>query len=557
MKKRALLLSAFIVSISTVNADNLPSLAKPLDIPLILSGNFGELRNNHFHSGLDFKTQGRIGFPVHSAADGYVSRVVVSPWGFGRAVYITHPELGITTVYGHLDSFSPAIDRRVRDIQYEHEQFSVDLSFKPGEIPVTKGERIATSGNAGSSGGPHLHMDVRDTESEDPLDPMPYFKQHIRDNVAPEVRSIALYPVKGEGEVDGKNSPEIHAPALFKQPFTAWGKVIPGIKAYDKMSGTTNIYGVKHLSLSVDGREVYRRTIDRVSFSTTKAVNTLVDYAGVVNNGSWTMWTRVPESSPLGNMIEAENRGILNIAEERDYRCEWTLSDEHGNTTRIPFVIKGVKQPIDVAPVKGDRFNHDGKNSWSGEGIKVTFPTGTFYDDIDFTVNTTPSENYLTPIYRIADRTIPISGEYTLEIDLPRDTVADKQKYILVRINEKRVTKVDSKYENGTIKGTPSALGSFAVTTDTKPPVIKPELPASWGKKGKVSFIISDNLSGIKEWRGEIDGKFALFELDGKTGRLSFRMDSSRFTKGKTHDVNLIVHDAAGNVTEYSGKFTW
>lgn len=173
MKKRTLLLSAFIVSISTVNADNLPSLAKPLDIPLILSGNFGELRNNHFHSGLDFKTQGRIGFPVHSAADGYVSRVVVSPWGFGRAVYITHPELGITTVYGHLDSFSPAIDRRVRDIQYEREQFSVDLSFKPGEIPVTKGERIATSGNAGSSGGPHLHMDVRDTESEDPLDPCP------------------------------------------------------------------------------------------------------------------------------------------------------------------------------------------------------------------------------------------------------------------------------------------------------------------------------------------------------------------------------------------------
>ena len=555
MKKSNILYAALLASSPALNAGELPDLAKPLNIPLLLSGNFGELRNNHFHSGLDFKTQGRTGFAIYCAADGYVSRIVVSPWGFGRAVYVTHPGLGITTVYGHLDAFAPKIDKPVRDIQYEREAFSVDLTFEPGEIPVTKGERIATSGNAGSSGGPHLHMDVRDTATEDPLDPMPYFKKYIKDDVAPEIRSIALYPVAGEGEVEGKPTAAIHLPASFNQPFTAWGKVIAGIKAYDKMTGTTNIYGVKYLSLNIDGKEVYRRTVDRFSFSTTKAVNTLVDYAGVVNNGSWTMWTYEPESTPLDYMVETAGRGIIDINEERDYKCEWTLTDEHGNTRRLPFIIKGVKEPIPAKSTKSDLFSFDGKNSWSGNGIKVTFPPGTFYDNIDFTVNVTPSESYLTPVYKIADRTIPVAGEYSLEIELPRDTIADKQKYVLVRINGKKVSRVDATYDDGVIKGTPSTLGSFAVTTDMRPPVIKPEMPASWGKKGKISFIISDNLSGIKSWRGEIDGKFALFELDGKTGRLSFRPDGERFSKTGSHNVKLTVTDAAGNVAEYSGKY--
>ncbi|TFU92635.1 M23 family metallopeptidase [Barnesiella sp. WM24] len=557
MKIRFLLLPALIASMPSISAGELPELAKPLNIPLLLSGNFGELRNNHFHSGLDFKTQGRTGLPIYCAADGYVSRVVVSPWGFGRAIYVTHPSLGITTVYGHLQEFADKIDCKVRDIQYDREQFSVDLTFEPGEIPVGKGEKIALSGNSGSSGGPHLHMDIRDTATEDPLDPMPYFKSYIKDDVAPEIRSISLYPVKGEGEVDGKPSPETHVPASFNQPFTAWGKVIPGIKAYDKMTGTTNIYGVKHLSLKVDGKEIYRRKTDRFSFATTRAVNTLVDYAGVVNNGSWTMWSYEPAASPLDYMVTTEENGIIDINEERDYNCEWTLTDEHGNTKRVPFTIKGVKRPITEITAEGDRFNFDGKNTWSNDGIRLEFPAGTFYDDLNFSVSTSPSQTYLTPIYKIADRTIPVAGEYVIEIDLPHDTIADKQKYVLVRINGKRVSRVDSKYSNGTITGTPSALGSFAVTTDNVDPVIKPEIPASWGKKGKISFKISDNLSGVKSWRGEIDGKFALFELDGKTGRLSFVMDPRRFDKGKHHSVSLKVTDAAGNTADYSGGFTW
>ncbi|MDE6802686.1 MAG: M23 family metallopeptidase, partial [Muribaculaceae bacterium] len=147
-------------------------LRVPLDIPLLLSGNFGELRNNHFHSGVDFKTQGRTGLPVYCAADGYVSRVLVSPWGFGRAVYVTHPELGLVTVYGHLQSFATRIDNPVRGRQYADETFSIDVEFGPGVIPVRRGELLGRSGNAGSSGGPHLHIDVRDASPGNALDPL-------------------------------------------------------------------------------------------------------------------------------------------------------------------------------------------------------------------------------------------------------------------------------------------------------------------------------------------------------------------------------------------------
>lgn len=555
--KKLLLSLVPLLSLTAVSGREIPSLARPLDIPLVLSGNFGELRNNHFHSGLDFKTQGRTGFPVYAADDGYVSRIVVSPWGFGRAVYVTHPSIGLTTVYGHLDSFSPKIDKRVREIQYERESFRVDLSFPPGEIPVSRGEKIALSGNAGSSGGPHLHMDVRDSETEEALDPMTYYKPYIADNVAPEVRSLALYPVAGEGAVEHSGTAAVRQPAAFATPFTAWGKVIPAIKAYDRMSGTTNIYGVKHLTLSVDGKTVYSRTIDRFSFDDSRAVNTLVDYNGVVTQGSWMMWTRIPESEPLKGLVKADDRGILTIDEERDYKCEWTLTDEHGNTRVVPFTICGEMSEVPSRVSTGDRFDREGRNVYSTDGIKATFPAGTFYDDVDFSLTATPSATYLSPVYTIGDAATPITGEYTVEITLPDDPLADKEKYLLVRLNGKRASRVDSHYSNGVITGTPSSLGKFAVTSDVTSPVIKAELPATWGKKGRVSFIISDNLSGIKEWRGEIDGKFALFELDGKTGRLSFKMDPARFKPKTGHKITLKVTDNCGNTADFTGNVYW
>ncbi|MDE6491154.1 MAG: M23 family peptidase [Muribaculaceae bacterium] len=532
-------------------------LHSPLSIPLTLSGNFGELRNNHFHSGLDFKTNGRTGYKIYCAADGYVSRIVVSPWGFGRAVYVTHPDLGLTTVYGHLESFSTKIDTLVRRAQYDREAFSVDLTFTPGEIPVTKGEVIALSGNSGSSGGPHLHMDVRDTATGDALDPMPYFRNRITDRVAPEVRQVALYPVDGS-VVDGQTSPSYRAPAELSRQFTAWGTVIPGIKAYDRMTGTSNIYGIKYLTLKVDGQEVYRRVIDRVDFNRSRASNTLIYYPDKYHRGSWVMITRQADSAPLASMItESGQGGVLNIDQERDYKCEFIMEDDHGNRSSAKFTVKGVPSVISSPNQAGTPFHHNKASRVSGYGLVASFPAGTFYDDLKFTTTFRPDSSYVSHVYTVGDPAVPLSGSYDMTIDLTRDDMSDKSKYCIVRISGKKRSAIATTYDSGKVTGRPNQLGDYAVTTDTEAPVAMPVNKAGWSKSGNIVYRLTDNLSGVQTYRGEIDGQFVLFELDGKTGKATFRLSPDRVKKGKSHTVTMTVTDACGNQSTSTDRFTW
>ena len=525
----------------------LPSLPRPL----VLSGNFGELRNNHFHSGLDFKTGGRTGIKVVSADSGYVSRVTVSPWGFGRAVYVAHPRTGLTTVYGHLEAFAPKIDKRAKDEQYRRESFNLDMEFAPGELPVSRGETIGLSGNSGSSGGPHLHMDVRHTATGDAVDPMPYFSGIITDNVAPRVRSIGVYAVDGEGHT---GTPSSVAAGAAEPSFSAWGRIYPAIKAYDHMTSTSNIYGVKHMSLEVDGKEVYRRTIDRFSFSDTRAVHTLVDYPTLRKSGSWMMVTKVPESDPLFYMIDAENSGILEINSERRYKCAFVLEDAFGNRTRAPFIIIGKKAEIKPAATQGRiaRYNHD--FIFKGKGMDVTIPEGALYENLDFTHSITHSDRYISPIHSICDATVPLHKAVTITVDVPSGHCADTDKYVLVRVGATKRggdVAVDARYENGRMTAKVTNLGRYAVTTDTTAPKIRKA-------KRKLGYIISDNLSGIATYRGEIDGKFALFEYDGKNALLSYTPDGKRFPRdGKEHEVVIYVTDAAGNSAEFVDTVTF
>ena len=219
--------------IQTISAQQ---LRQPFDFPILLSGNFGELRNNHFHSGIDFKTQGVEGKPIHAVQDGYVSRISVSPWGYGNGLYLTHPD-GTTTVYGHLQRFAPSIARYIKTQQYEQESFNVNLFLDPDQLPVKKGEIVAYSGNTGSSGGPHLHFEVRDTESEEVLDPIEYFKEKITDTRAPKIQGILVCPQPGKGVVNGSSRKLELKPVTAKngkQTITgkieAWGEI--GLAAY-------------------------------------------------------------------------------------------------------------------------------------------------------------------------------------------------------------------------------------------------------------------------------------------------------------------------------------
>jgi len=542
--------------LSAIAADDTPaSLRLPLDLPPLLAGNFGELRPNHFHSGVDFKTNGRTGYDIHSAADGYVSRVIVSPWGFGRAVYIVHPELGLTTVYGHLSAFCPDIDKRVRNEQYSRQTFDIDLEFAPGDIPVNKGDVIAKSGNAGSSFGPHLHMDVRDTRTGDALDPLRWYGKYFNDKLSPQVNRIALYPVGKKGIVSGIKTLK---PEKFAQGFTAWGDVCPAIEAFDKMNGTANIYGVKYLTLSVDGNVVYRRTIDRFSFDSTKAVNTLANYHSVVSSGRWMMHTYVPPSAPLGDMINSVNGGVVRIDREREYKFVFTLTDHFGNTTTVPFSVYGKKMAVPVGKPKGFVLNYDGSHSYDVDGLKVVIPKGALYDDMEFNVSRRAERRYLSDVFSIGDEGVPVATHIDIEIPLKYDTVQQKNRYVPVRINAKGTpVAVDGEYKDGKIRASVNRFGKYAVALDTVSPRIVPVNIRNWSKSGTVRIKISDNLAGVAHYRGEIDGKFALFELDGKSATAMFRMDSSRFSRGRTHKLVFVAADAAGNRSTYKTTFRW
>lgn len=555
IKTITLLLCGLISGTLVVKAGEFASpqeanLHSPLGIKLTLSGNFGELRNNHFHSGLDFKTGGKTGLKVYCAADGYVSRILVSPWGFGRAIYVTHPTLGLTTVYGHLLSFSDKIDRIAKHKQLATESFRIDMELKPGEMPVKRGEIIALSGNSGSSGGPHLHLDIRETESENPIDPMPYLKNRIVDKVAPEVRSITLFP--RQGVVDGKQQPATRTPATATKPFKAWGVIVPGIKAYDRMTGTANIYGVKHLTLTVDGKRVYRRTIDRFSFDSTRAVNTIIDYRSRINSNSWTMITSVPQSNPLGSMIKAENDGVLTINEARKYECCFTLEDEHGNVTEQHFTIIGEVQSVPKPSTTGTLAEWDKELKLQADGAKVTIPAFCLYEDCRIEMSSTKSAEHESAIFTIGQQATPLAKSFEMSLPIENDTAKDKRQYCIVRLGKKKPTTVGGKYADGMITASVNQFGRYAVGIDNKAPNVTPIAPLKWGQRNRIRVKIADNLSGIADYRGEIDGNWVLMEYDGKSGTLSGKIDRTAYPTAKSHKFKLTVTDACGNQTEYS-----
>ena len=535
-------------------------LHRPFDFQLVLSGNFGELRSNHFHSGIDFKTEGAIGKPIHCADDGYISQISVSGGGYGRALYVTHPSSGLTTVYAHIDKFAPKVDSIVRTEQYRRETFAIDLKLAPGKLPVTKGEVIAMSGNSGHSFGPHLHMEVRHTSSGDAIDPLPYFKTYISDQEPPRAHKLALYPDKNNGRVNGNNKASyLNVSTIDNHSFSAWGKVYPAIEANDYMTDTHNVYGVKFLILKVDGKEVYKRTIDRFRFQHTRAINTLIDYFDLINSDKWYMHTHIPQSKPLGLMVESIlNNGAIDINAERVYNCEFILKDEYGNSTSIPFTITGEKTDIKTITPEGKLIKYTSGDTINYCGLNLKFYNNCFYEDIHIKTTKQDNNKYYSPIYNIGNRQTPLPRSYRIAITIDNDTIKDKRQYCIARVKNNNLYAMTSLYKNGQVVAYTSQLGEYTVVTDGVAPKITPVNESSWGKNSNViTYRITDNLSGLKNYRGVIDGKWVMFEADTKNSLISFKLDSNYITKGKDHVVEITATDNCGNLAKLSNKFHW
>lgn len=537
--------------------------AKPLDIPMVLSGNFGELRNNHFHAGIDIKTQGKVDKPVFSMTDGYVSRISVSPAGYGLALYVDHLD-GTTAVYGHLNCFSKKIAAYVIEKQYEQESYRVNLYPEKNELPVKRGEKIALSGNTGGSGGPHLHLEIRDTQTEEPMEPLNFLGNYMKDTRAPEIRGIAFYPVLGKGEVNGSGNPvRLHVrhaksgvPLRLSQIVSAWGKIGVGVKAYDRMNGVHNIYGVKHIRLFVDNKKVFESNINRFSYNHTRMLNSFIDFEMWRNQRSFYMKSFVEPGNLLAFYNTIHN-GYIDIDEQRNYNLKYELEDYYGNIETYRFIVRGKKSEIPEAFVCDNFMSWRLNNTFFTHDFSLTIPVGNLYDDFCFTHAREISEAYYSDIHLVNSAPIPLHKSAKMWIQVKNASGNDFSRLGIVKLNQKKSDEwLGGTYKNGGFETDIRELGDrYVVDVDTIAPKIDPVSPKKWKQHRCIRIRLSDDKSGIKKVRGTIDDQFVLFKYDIKSSIYTYRFDPTRLKNLPVSVFEFIAVDRVGNEAYYRYRF--
>lgn len=535
----------------------------PMKIPVFLAGNFGELRPNHFHAGIDIKTQGRTGLPVFAAADGFVSRISISPTGYGKVLYLDHPN-GTTTVYGHLDSFSPAIDNYIRNLQYEKETFAIDQTVPPDLLPVKKGEQIAKSGNSGSSGGPHLHFEVRRTVEQLMLNPL-LFNIPVKDKAKPVIQSVVVYPVSKEATVAGKQDP-LRLEAILSgnsyklktdQIIQVSGKIGFGIQAIDLLDGATNKCGIYSLQLSIDNTVIYSFKMDDYAISESKYVNVHIDYERAIRSGQRLYKTWIEPGNKLGIYDEVVKHAIFKADDNQLHDVKFVVADVAGNTSTIAFKIKSTELEMPKKEPKGELFRYNHGNRIKTDEIEFSVPEGALYNDVDFIFEKKPALPKLySAVYQLHNPYTALHFACPLRIKAENLPERLQPKAMLAQVDpvSGRIYSATGKFVDGWVEGNIRVLGNYALAVDTIAPKISP-LPFTDKKTkktlDKIQIKISDNLSGIETYRGTLDGKWILFEYDLKNNLLSYTFDKKRIQFGKTHKLELSVTDYKGNVSTF------
>ena len=524
----------------------------PFDFPLLLSGNFGELRSNHFHGGVDFKTQGVVGKPVRCIADGYISRVTVTPGGYGQAVYITHDN-GFTSVHGHLHKFMTGVQEVVEAYQYEHDTFAVDLTFEPDRFPLKQGEVFALAGNEGYSFGPHLHMEMRRTDTGEYVDPLQFYTDQIKDTTAPRATHVMLYPQAGKGVVNGSSEKKVVSLNAQQAPVTAWGQIAAGIKAYDYMDGTSNSYGVRSVTLLVDSVEVFRSTVDGFLPEENRMINAWTDFEEYVVRNSWFMRSQILPGNTWRMLQADEEGGVVTINEERPYEFCYVLEDLYGNRRTYRFCVQGKEQ--DIEPIRRGKY----ALSWSRgnvvqqPGMELVIPKGMLYEDVDLNCRVIADSLNISFDYQLHDKAVPLHAGCPLKIGVRNYPVTDMSKYYVVRKYKGRKASAGGYFEEGFMHAKIRELGTYSVAIDTVAPRVTPLNKPQW-KTGNIQFKIRDAETGIKDYKVYIDGKFALFKFSSKNAKLS-SMHPSRIKKGMRHTMEVVVTYYCGNVTKEEYQF--
>lgn len=532
--------------------------ANPLGINLILSGTYGELRSNHFHSGLDIKTQQREGLPVYASADGYVSRINVQHFGYGKALYLLHPN-GYTTVYAHLQNFAGEIEKYVKENQYKKESFEIELFPEASIIPVKKGDLIAYSGNTGSSGGPHLHYEIRDS-SQRPMNPM-LFGVNVPDNKPPIVSAVFAYPLGEDAHIN--QSQELTKLRLIKQmdgnykteDVIAFGKIGFGVSTYDQLDGASNKNGAYSINAALNNVSKFKVKFDKFSFNETRYLNRYTDYGYFKTNRSQIQKLFRETNNPLSIIIQEDDNGYVFVQDSLDYSYSISVKDFQGNTLTVIIPIKGKKaeilNPREIQETE-DYIYSDHATSLTKGKFSVYIPANSLYEDtyLDIKAN--------GETLKLHEDIVPIHQNITITADISNYLEEDKDRLFLGRLNYKG----QPYYTNTTRKGDKliaqtRLFGNYAIASDTVEPIIKP-INFSEGKwisnQKTLQIKITDPLSGISSYRATINGKFILMEYNYKTDVLTYDFDDAVNTETE-NNLKLIVIDNVGNSATFEAKF--
>ena len=531
----------------------------PLDIPLILAGTFGELRSNHFHGGIDIKTQQREGLPVYGIADGTITRIKVSIWGYGKVLYVAHPN-GYTSVYGHLQKFSPRIEEYVKKLQYDKKSFEVEAFPNYGEFRIEKGELIAYSGNTGGSAGPHLHFEIRSSISEKPTNPMLYGID-IPDATNPTLEKLFVYPLSENSQVNQSrekvqvNFSRQSDGTYLASTVNALGKIGIGFVGFDRLDMAANKNGVYAVSLSVNGKIYCSYDFESFSFGETRYINTLIDYDHL---GRFRERIQKLFKSP-GNYLsiyeEIFNNGIIDVSEGLSYNLQLQVSDFNGNKVTLNIPVEGKKEDIKIEK-EDDRTDYyviaKKPNNFDLGGAKVYFPENTFYED--FYIDLKKGMDTVT-IHR---NTVPAHRNFTITFDVDKYSEEERKELFIARLDGRLNPSYLNTYKRGnTFTARTRDLGTYTLAKDTVPPTIRTKnfKEKQWLNNYRyLSVHISDDLSGVDSYSATLNGEWILMEYEPKTNTLTYNFDDKILDK-KQCVLEVTVTDNVGNTNTLSIPF--
>ncbi len=513
----------------------------PLDISLYLSGTFGELRTDHFHSGIDIRTGEVEGLNVYAVADGYVSRIKVSSGGYGKAIYITHPN-GYVSVCGHLQQFKGAIREYVKNEQYRRESFEVDLYPDAGSIVVNQGEIIALTGDSGGSGGPHLHFEIRSAGTEKPINPL-LFGYKVEDNSPPVINLLKAYPAdnkcliknrNSEAEFSVKGSNGKYSLAV-SDTITITGKAFFGINTIDLFNNGNNKNGVYSIKLMLDSAIVFEQVMETFSFDETRFINSMIDFPEYITKQRRVQKSYIQPNNQLSVYQNVKNKGIIEFSGNEVHSLIYQVADAAGNTSLLSFRVKSNQSKLteeseNTPTTDGILFTCKGMNKFETDQIKFEVPGTALYDTMLFAYKLLPpvSKSY-SAVHQLHNEEVPLHVRCNLSIRTDLFPPELQNKALIAKIEDaQNLTSTGGSWDNGFVTTQIREFGKYCVVVDTLSPGIVPvniSNNKNISAQSSIQLKITDELSGIESYRGTFNGKWILMDYDAKNDLLTYIYD--------------------------------